>query len=358
MKRIKKPILSGLILCGCLVFQAGCQALNPITGLRLHLDKEKPFVIVTSSKNAWGFATHPWVVCASTNEIGVAFNTGGDGGGAPIPDDLVGMHPAFSTNGGQTWLYGELADEAFSRSQCYDFPLSDGGFAPKPWKGVGNMHSFHLSPSQGVEMPDGSILMCGFGKQQSGDSRFSAVVARSVDRGQSYHLHSVVATIDDVPGRDGAGPNEIAMVRLNNGEFLCMIRALGGSGSGTDTSGSMLKARSRDDGKTWEKSPFLIGGVMPKLYQLSNGILVLAFGRPGNNLIFSTDNGNTWGSEIAMTSPSTKTSGYIDLVEVEPGRIFVVYDTFGRSAQKVWLFTPPQPLNIVWGCYVNISKLF
>lgn len=97
---------------------------------------------------------------------------------------------------------------------------------------------------------------------------------------------------------------------------------------------------------------------MPKLYELSNGIIALVFGRPGNNIIFSSNYGRSWGGEVTLSSPGIKTSGYADVVEVEPGRLLAVYDTFGRPEQNFWLFSRPPGLNIVWGRFINISKRF
>ena len=120
----------------------------------------------------------------------------------------------------------------------------------------------------------------------------------------------------------------------------------------------MLLGRSSDSGLTWKTRRMTVSGVKPKLLQMSNGVLVCAFGRPGNNLIFSLDNGRTWGNETAITAADIRTTGYCDIVETEPGRLLVIYDAYDTSVAKYWLWDPPQPVNAIWGMYVDVKGRF
>ena len=82
-----------------------------------------------------------------------------------------------------------------------------------------------------------------------------------------------------------------------------------------------------DDGKTWSP-PVSSGfkGVAPHLRLLSNGLLALTTGRPGPvTIMFSTDEGKKWvGITPIFTGKSTR---YSDLIELEPGKLLVVYDS-------------------------------
>lgn len=348
-----------IILAVASLLQVGCQGLSPLTGLRLSVDMEEPFVIVKSTKNEWGFASHVWA-CSSSNGIMLDYSVDGDPQGAPVPDDLVGMSPAFSRDGGQTWIFGEEARNEYSKGKCFGIPLANGDYAGVPWTRAGGVTRFVVSRGQGFQLPDGSIIMCGYGFLPGDEKKKNAdviVAIRSIDNGVSYSLYSVIATSDDVPP-PGDVPTEPAMIRCRNGDILCVMRVGGGGGSGLDRQSNMLMARSHDDGRTWDVNPITVGGVMPKLYELSNGIIALVFGRPGNNIIFSSNYGRSWGGEVTLSSPGIKTSGYADVVEVEPGRLLAVYDTFGRPEQNFWLFSRPPGLNIVWGRFINISKRF
>jgi hypothetical protein len=66
---------------------------------------------------------------------------------------------------------------------------------------------------------------------------------------------------------------------------------------------TMQSARSTDDGRTWSAPrlmPDAAKSVEPDLCLMSNGILAMSNGRPGDQIMFSPDgNGKTW------TSPTT-----------------------------------------------------
>ena len=98
------------------------------------------------------------------------------------------------------------------------------------------------------------------------------------------------------------------------------------------------------------------GGVYPKLIRMGNGVLVLAFGRCGNNLSFSLDGGRNWGREVALTYADVKTSGYCDVVEVGPSRLFAVYDLYNTDPARLWLWEPKE-VNGVFGVFVDVKRI-
>jgi hypothetical protein len=71
-------------------------------------------------------------------------------------------------------------------------------------------------------------------------------------------------------------------------------------------------------------------GACPRLLLLSNGVLALSYGRirrptQDDNIVFSTDGGKTWTRETCIFQGLS--SGYTDMVEIEPGKILYVFDS-------------------------------
>jgi len=101
----------------------------------------------------------------------------------------------------------------------------------------------------------------------------------------------------------------------------------------------MYSVRSADQGRTWSPpQSFAETGVLPRLLQLRNGVLVLSSGRPGVDLRFSTDNGRTWSpaKELLPLPDRAKiqadSCGYTSLLPLGKDRFLIAYS---------W-FTPPS----------------
>jgi hypothetical protein len=73
---------------------------------------------------------------------------------------------------------------------------------------------------------------------------------------------------------------------------------------------------------------------------MRNGIIVCTYGRPGNWLIFSDDNGKTWIG--AFQFGTTRDYNYI--LEVAPDTIQVYHET-GEGVGKM-----------VWGTFFTVKK--
>jgi len=81
---------------------------------------------------------------------------------------------------------------------------------------------------------------------------------------------------------------EADLLTLPGGEILCFMRTGGSGGKHTP----LYLSRSGDDGKTWSTpQPIADRGVWPNACRLHNGVLVCTYGRPGNWLAFSLDEG-------------------------------------------------------------------
>jgi hypothetical protein len=376
----------------------------PFASIRLIVTPHKPFLIAHTDKAAgWGCASHPYLCRIGNNRIMATYWISGDG----AYDGVSSVDwPAYSDDNGATWSFGYPANwitdratnrlvaikkgDSFHYNQGYCFGalvtksgriiLQASAITPGKsgeligsalssddgvnWRGPFDVRyevptnaweTCYLS-SRAIELPDGSIITTGYGRWR-GEKATSTFCFRSTDGGQSYSVLPMVAGPSDVSWAFDIwgvpGPCEPAIEVMPDGSLLCLMR----TGAGGTTSPRMLIARSADGGRTWKHQKCPFPGVMPKLLRMSNGVLVCAFGRPGNNLIFSMDNGRTWGHERAITPADINSSGYLDIIETEPGRLFVMYDAYDYSLSQVWLWDPAGFLNGLFGVFVDVKPL-
>jgi len=85
---------------------------------------------------------------------------------------------------------------------------------------------------------------------------------------------------------------------------------------------------SRDEGRSWSKPERTgVDGAYPSLAVLSDGLVVMSYGRPGAMLAFSADGGRTWTDPTCVDA--TPYSGYTDVLELSPGVLLVGYGAQG-----------------------------
>ena len=196
-----------------------------------------------------------------------------------------------------------------------------------------------------LETPDGTLLatMEGhfdgdkvrpIGRRSAGETSSNpkqrTFVVSSEDRGKSWCYLSTVAYPQADDDAVGEGFDEPSMVRLDNGDLLCVMR----SGNYTP----LYSARSSDEGRTWT-GPVYTGlerGVDPCLIKLVDGRLLLAYGHrfpagsPGGpgigggvdliQLAMSPDGtGKTWQGPVTIATGIRGT--YPTIIEVEPNLI-------------------------------------
>lgn len=333
---------------------------------------------------SWGHCTHPYLVQMNSNCFYLSYRIMGD-----VHEGAVGVAaadwPAWSEDGGRTWQtgrdplvwldgepdhllsarvgdrlvwhYGYVAGVIHAPqgvTAAYGITLvdysvrgsvhilagqaiwtRDGGAIHGPaqifFYTPVNLSDSWINP-HGVALPDGSWLLtvAGFDAANKSDNGFySLVVYKSVDGGRSFGYLSTIATPAQVPwGTEG--PSESDMVQLANGDLLCVSRTGPGYSAGEGRA-TMLISRSSDGGQTWTLTNSGIQGVNPQLLVLQNGAIVLGFGRPGLQLVFSEDNGFTWKKAVKLNTYDEWTTGYLDLVEIEPNRLMAIYDLMGVS---------------------------
>jgi hypothetical protein len=190
---------------------------------------------------------------------------------------------------------------------------------------------------------DGSLIAGiypGFliGKDGLTDPKSAVFFYRSTDGGHSWRIQGRISYQAD-PNADPqadkrSGFSEPSFEILKDGTFLCVMRTTDGVGNGP-----MYASYSKDMGKTWTRPDAITAaGVLPKLLQLDNGVVVMASGRPGVQLRFST-NGKLWSDAFEMLPFTTDLAsemtwkgavscGYTELLATGADRFLIVFSDF------------------------------
>ena len=216
-----------------------------------------------------------------------------------------------------------------------------------PWK-----NTAHMSFSRSIlELDDNSLLATMYG-QFVGDPKYRSVLVRSVDGGTNWDYYSTIACNPNVAGE---GYCEPVMQRTPDGSLLAVMR----TGPGL----TMQCARSTDDGRTWSAPaamPEAAKSVEPDLCLMSNGVLAMSYGRPGDQIMFSLDgNGADWTAPTTIYDDTqyrqdhqerATTYGYTSIKEVSPGRLLYVFDS------------DPDGINAgstsyIQGVYIDVVRL-
>jgi len=152
----------------------------------------------------------------------------------------------------------------------------------------------------------------------------------STDNGHSFQRMGLIAY--DPQGQDNL--SETAIARNVRGELVCVIRRA------DQRQKPMAISFSEDMGRTWSPYRDLHNfGVLPHLCLLDNGVLVLAFGRPGVRLSFSADGeGREWTNPYPLLAGdagdvTAHTCGYTSLVPLGGDRFLIAYSDFRHRAE-------------------------
>lgn len=149
---------------------------------------------------------------------------------------------------------------------------------------------------------------------------YRTIAVFSSDKGKTWGNPVTIAYTDN-PEKVQEGFCEADLARVGTGDILCVMRSGGSFGKHYPC----YICRSSDEGRTWSE-PVVIDdkGVWPNLCVMKNGVLVCTYGRPGNWLSFSTDDGRTWKGTFRFYEGTT--SSYNSVLEVAPDTILVIYD--------------------------------
>ncbi len=146
----------------------------------------------------------------------------------------------------------------------------------------------------------GTILAVVYGASPYG------YLLKTTDRGKTW-THFATIGRGDEPG----------VARISEQEWTALLRQ--------DSWASLHQAWSHDGGKTWSEPAVLEeGSVDCDVAVMHNGVLAASYGRPGCNVMFSTDRGKTWGYHRPISAEGG--FNYTTLCEVRPGRLLYVHD--------------------------------
>jgi len=196
-----------------------------------------------------------------------------------------------------------------------------------------------------VMIKDQSLLMSLYGKskEKNGGKKYFVGIIRSVDNGKTWHYYTTVAFGLNSNVRP-EGFYETTLLVIPDGRIMCFMRsgasyqaALGSSNNndpavkmpfGYNIQTPVYMSISGDNGKTWSNAdPISHFGVWPDALMLSNGILAVTYGRPGNWIMFSRDVGETWGPVLQFFNDlyPPDCGNYFSITEIEPDIILAVY---------------------------------
>ena len=196
-------------------------------------------------------------------------------------------------------------------------------------------HALHRGPlfmRSIVERRDGSLiaLMAGWFKSDEalcpygrGRPYSRTYVCESSDGGANWRYLSTIGY--ELLGSEGY--NEGSMRRLPSGEILAVLRT-GNENDVNCQDNPIMWSVSRDEGRTWSRPARTgVDGAFPGLAVLSDGRVVMSYGRPGAMLVFSADGGRTWTDPFCVDP--TPSSGYTDVVELAPCELLVGFGACG-----------------------------
>ena len=109
-------------------------------------------------------------------------------------------------------------------------------------------------------------------------------------------------------------------------------------------------SRSADDGRTWSVAdPIADRGVWPNACRLDNGVLAVIYGRPGDWLAFSLDDGHSWIGHFCLhLGPQPWDCGSYDWIEAVASDTFLA--AYGRT-------DPNNPrMSEVSGTFITVTR--
>lgn len=340
------------------------------------ISKQKGYIIAATDESRWGCYAHPALFVMPDDKLLLQFNESVDRRGSPkarfISED---SGESWRRTGTQYYTIDDRKIRSFAMVvpegpvwAVHDDKNGPGvsGYSVTRMVGSDENKKEHwkfvfpdvyvrlqLSPWFSREKDSGRIYATGRVDQRMTQTRI-ALLFSSADDGLHWQFVSEIADDNDLPYSQ-EGPTEPSVLCLGNNRLLVMLRTGHRfSKKGEGSAFPMALASSEDGGKTWAYTKTKLRGVRPKLIKLQDNTIVCAYGRPGNHLAFSTNMGRTW-TKRTLTPDQHPTTGYCDMIEVSPGKLFVVYDQFDVVRRPEGLFGPVERGNAVFGRYIQVN---
>ena len=153
-----------------------------------------------------------------------------------------------------------------------------------------------------TELSDGTLGAVTHGQNPNVSDRQceDAYFIVSEDDGKTWRKRSTVADGSSMPlGCCGDG-GEMSLTKSSNGNLICAMRTDMSTTDETLPCGTLVCV-SEDNGFTWSEPSFAAdSSVTPHVAALSDGIVLLIYGRPGVHFKISEDNGHTWSSSYPI----------------------------------------------------------
>ena len=226
-----------------------------------------------------------------------------------------------------------------------------------------DLESFSFN-GQTVQLRDGAYLATVYGALVEPPG-YRIFAVKSSD-GVQWTIHSLIA--DNTCGVVGKeGPNESALLRLNDGRILCVFRVGSRANYG--------QCWSSDEGQSWSAPVTMAGvfSVQPSLATRTDGVIALGGGRPGLYLWLNADGtAQSWqgidmqahhnachpDETINVQNESLElhqTSAYTEVVAVDDTHFLYLYDRVANGWQPI-----PEEMdasNSVWLVRVTVEKM-
>jgi hypothetical protein len=147
---------------------------------------------------------------------------------------------------------------------------------------------------------------------------------------------------------EGIAPQEATDIWLQEPSLLSVdgkalvVHLRTAQGSSPSNAGYLSRIASKDGGKTWgDYSDFSFIGHAPDLYRLRSGVILSAYrglndtySAASVSFVYSLDQGATWSKPIVVEDCGAVECGYPSLLELDGGKLLVVYYAEGGAALK------------------------
>lgn len=172
-------------------------------------------------------------------------------------------------------------------------------------------------------------------------SKYASIAwLRSQDNGYTWSAVSFIPFSDKEEKEVGdyisniQGFDEVTFVRYSNDDLLVVARTT----TGLEVA-PLLQFISDTNGETWSEYKVISpNGVFPQLLKLNEELTILSYGRPGVQLRFSNNKGETWSDPLNLLRfegiKGQVSCGYTGMLKLDDNSFIIVYSDFKTKDVK------------------------